>query len=115
MQNCVVSAFFSFLYRQIQRNLELHGPKFLETRSICKALLYYLKPLNQNFQLLRQSRASDKLISSLKMANLLSETIPRFTAETLRSAAKQSEGCHIVPVRLRRAIKKYLRGVCISV
>lgn len=49
------------------------------------------------------------------MANLLSETIPRFTAETLRSAAKQSEGCHIVPVRLRRAIKKYLRGVCISI
>lgn len=49
------------------------------------------------------------------MANLLSETIPRFTAETLRSAAKQSERCHIVPVRLRRAIKKYLRGVCISI
>ncbi|KAL3499180.1 hypothetical protein ACH5RR_038273 [Cinchona calisaya] len=44
------------------------------------------------------------------MASPLSETIiPRFTAETLRSAAKLSEACHIVPVRLRRAIKKYIR------
>ncbi|XP_021905126.1 methyltransferase-like protein 17, mitochondrial [Carica papaya] len=32
-----------------------------------------------------------------------------FTAETLRSAAKQSERCLVVPVRLRRAIKKYLQ------
>ncbi|KAJ7952184.1 methyltransferase-like protein 17, mitochondrial [Quillaja saponaria] len=32
-----------------------------------------------------------------------------FTPETLRNAAKQSQRCHIVPVRLRRAIKKYLR------
>ncbi|XP_050230514.1 uncharacterized protein LOC126679510 isoform X2 [Mercurialis annua] len=31
------------------------------------------------------------------------------TPETLRSAAKQSEGCLVVPVTLRRAIKKYLR------
>lgn len=32
-----------------------------------------------------------------------------FTVETLRSAAKQSLRCLVVPVRLRRAIKKYLR------
>lgn len=31
------------------------------------------------------------------------------TPETLRYAAKQSERCLVVPVRLRRAIKKYLR------
>ncbi|RDY03175.1 Methyltransferase-like protein 17, mitochondrial, partial [Mucuna pruriens] len=31
------------------------------------------------------------------------------TFETLRHAAKQSERCLVVPVRLRRAIKKYLR------
>ncbi|KAI8569825.1 hypothetical protein RHMOL_Rhmol02G0306500 [Rhododendron molle] len=43
------------------------------------------------------------------MASLISETIPRFTAEALRAAAKQSEGCHVVHVRLRRAIKRYLR------
>ncbi|KAH9774989.1 cytochrome c oxidase assembly protein cox11 -related [Citrus sinensis] len=44
------------------------------------------------------------------MASLIPETTKKiFTAETLRSAAKQSEGCLIVPVRLRRAIKRYLR------
>ncbi|CAI9093373.1 OLC1v1028863C1 [Oldenlandia corymbosa var. corymbosa] len=43
------------------------------------------------------------------MASSLSEAVPKFTAEALRSAAKFSEGCHVVPVRLRRAIKKYLR------
>ncbi|XP_071919885.1 rsm22-cox11 tandem protein 2, mitochondrial-like isoform X1 [Coffea arabica] len=44
------------------------------------------------------------------MASSVSGTIvPRFTADTLRSAAKLSQGCHVVPVRLRRAIKKYLR------
>ncbi|KAJ6833210.1 methyltransferase-like protein 17, mitochondrial [Iris pallida] len=32
-----------------------------------------------------------------------------FTAETLRSAAKQSQGIHLIPLSLRRAIKKYLR------
>ncbi|WOL07008.1 37S ribosomal protein S22, mitochondrial [Canna indica] len=32
-----------------------------------------------------------------------------FTAETLRSAARQSEGIHLVPLSLRRAIKKFLR------
>ncbi|XP_010533560.1 PREDICTED: uncharacterized protein LOC104809314 isoform X2 [Tarenaya hassleriana] len=32
-----------------------------------------------------------------------------FTAETLRAAAKQSLRCLVVPVRLRRAIKKFLR------
>ncbi|XAR64421.1 hypothetical protein NMG60_11024752 [Bertholletia excelsa] len=43
------------------------------------------------------------------MASLISEIVPKFTIETLRSAAKQSERCLIVPVRLRRAIKRYLR------
>ncbi|XP_049362165.1 rsm22-cox11 tandem protein 2, mitochondrial [Solanum verrucosum] len=43
------------------------------------------------------------------MASIVSETVPKFTAEALKSAAKQSERCHIVPIRLRRAIKKYLR------
>ncbi|CAN4127157.1 unnamed protein product [Withania somnifera] len=43
------------------------------------------------------------------MASIVSETIPKFTAEALKSAAKQSERCHVVPIRLRRAIKKYLR------
>lgn len=32
-----------------------------------------------------------------------------FTVETLRSASKQCLRCLVVPVRLRRAIKKYLR------
>ena len=36
------------------------------------------------------------------------------TPETVRYAAKQSEGCLTVPVHLRRAIKKYLRGPLFS-
>ncbi|XVF10349.1 hypothetical protein REPUB_Repub07fG0175100 [Reevesia pubescens] len=44
------------------------------------------------------------------MASLISETTQKtFTLETLRAAAKQSERCLVVPVRLRRAIKQYLR------
>ncbi|KAK4400267.1 Methyltransferase-like protein 17, mitochondrial [Sesamum angolense] len=43
------------------------------------------------------------------MSSVISETLPKFTAEALKFAAKQSERCHIVPVRLRRAIKMYLR------
>nr|DAD46326.1 TPA_asm: hypothetical protein HUJ06_004556 [Nelumbo nucifera] len=44
------------------------------------------------------------------MASLIPEAAHKvFTPETLRSAAKQSERIHIVPVRLRRAIKKILR------
>ncbi|KAJ8527048.1 hypothetical protein K7X08_029525 [Anisodus acutangulus] len=43
------------------------------------------------------------------MASIVSETVSKFTAEALKSAAKQSERCRIVPIRLRRAIKKYLR------
>ncbi|KAK3030632.1 hypothetical protein RJ639_035836 [Escallonia herrerae] len=43
------------------------------------------------------------------MASLVSETVPKFTAETLRAAAKQSQGCLVVPVRLRRAIKQFIR------
>lgn len=33
-----------------------------------------------------------------------------FTPEILRAAAKQSQRIHLVPLSLRRAIKKYLRG-----
>ncbi|KAK7849806.1 methyltransferase-like protein 17 [Quercus suber] len=44
------------------------------------------------------------------MATLLPETSKKiFTPENLRAAAKQSQRCLVVPVRLRRAIKKYLR------
>ncbi|CAN0908883.1 Methyltransferase-like protein 17, mitochondrial [Linum grandiflorum] len=45
------------------------------------------------------------------MANLLlPETTKRaFSPEALRSAARLSEGCLVVPVRLRRAIKSYLK------
>ncbi|KAB1215513.1 Methyltransferase-like protein 17, mitochondrial [Morella rubra] len=44
------------------------------------------------------------------MASLLPETSQKiFTPETLRYAAKQSQRCIVIPVRLRRAIKKYLR------
>ncbi|KAK6947959.1 Ribosomal protein Rsm22-like [Dillenia turbinata] len=44
------------------------------------------------------------------MASSIPEAAQKlFTTETLRSASKQSEKCHIVPVRLRRAIKKYLK------
>ncbi|XP_011070360.1 37S ribosomal protein S22, mitochondrial isoform X2 [Sesamum indicum] len=43
------------------------------------------------------------------MSSAISETLPKFTAEALKLAAKQSERCHIVPVRLRHAIKKYLQ------
>lgn len=43
-------------------------------------------------------------------AALLPETAPRLlTPETLRTAAKQSQGIHLVPLSLRRAIKRYLR------
>ncbi|XP_022159801.1 methyltransferase-like protein 17, mitochondrial isoform X1 [Momordica charantia] len=44
------------------------------------------------------------------MASLVQETSQKIiTPELLRSAAKQSQRCLVVPVRLRRAIKKYLR------
>lgn len=44
-------------------------------------------------------------------AALLPEMAPRLlTPETLRTAAKQSQGIHLVPISLRRAIKRYLRG-----
>ncbi|KAL6005635.1 hypothetical protein ACLOJK_006205 [Asimina triloba] len=44
------------------------------------------------------------------MASLLPETAPKlFTPETLRSAAKQSQRIHLVPLRLRRSIKRFLR------
>ncbi|THU74529.1 hypothetical protein C4D60_Mb04t34340 [Musa balbisiana] len=43
-------------------------------------------------------------------ASLIPEAAQKvFTPETLRSAAKQSEGIHLVPLSLRRAIKKFLR------
>ncbi|KAI9115321.1 hypothetical protein K1719_013640 [Acacia pycnantha] len=43
-------------------------------------------------------------------AQAISETAQKIiTPETLRNAAKQSQRCLVVPVRLRRAIKKYLR------
>lgn len=49
------------------------------------------------------------------MASFVPETAKKvFTSEALRSAAKQSEGIHVVPVRLRRAIKKFLRGLNFS-
>ncbi|PSS04270.1 A-kinase anchor protein like [Actinidia chinensis var. chinensis] len=35
------------------------------------------------------------------MAALVPETVPKFTTETLRDVARQSDRCHIVPVRLR--------------
>lgn len=45
-------------------------------------------------------------------AQTISETAQKImTNETLRNAAKQSQRCLVVPVRLRRAIKKYLKGV----
>lgn len=44
------------------------------------------------------------------MSALLPETAQKaITPSFLRSAAKQSSKCHVVPVRLDRAIKKYLR------
>lgn len=43
------------------------------------------------------------------MAAAVSEAVQRFTAETLKAASKQSKGCYVVPLRLRRAIKKYIR------
>ncbi|KAK9067931.1 hypothetical protein SSX86_012042 [Deinandra increscens subsp. villosa] len=43
------------------------------------------------------------------MAAAVSETVQRFTAETLKAASKQSKGCYVVPLRLRRAIKNYIR------
>ncbi|CAJ1978006.1 unnamed protein product [Sphenostylis stenocarpa] len=40
----------------------------------------------------------------------IAETVQKIvTPETLRYAAKQSERCLVIPVRLRRAIKKYLK------
>ncbi|CAA7391905.1 unnamed protein product [Spirodela intermedia] len=42
--------------------------------------------------------------------SLVPEAVKRiFTPETLHSAARQSEGISLVPLRLRRAIKKFLR------
>lgn len=40
---------------------------------------------------------------------LVSEAVPKFTADALRAAAKQSEACRTVSLRLRRAIKKYIK------
>ncbi|KAF9602477.1 hypothetical protein IFM89_028491 [Coptis chinensis] len=43
------------------------------------------------------------------MASQIPETARKiFTTETLATAAKQSVGCQVVPVRLRRAIKRFL-------
>lgn len=48
-------------------------------------------------------------------AQTIAETAQKIlTPETLRYAAKQSARCLVVPVRLRRAIKKYLRGPLLS-
>lgn len=44
-------------------------------------------------------------------AALLPETAPRLlTPETLRTATKQSQAIHLVPLSLCCAIKRYLRG-----
>ncbi|GAV68691.1 Rsm22 domain-containing protein [Cephalotus follicularis] len=44
------------------------------------------------------------------MASTIPDTTQKiFTPETLKTAAKQSQRCLVVPVSLRRAIKKYLR------
>ncbi|KAL3817888.1 hypothetical protein ACJIZ3_003793 [Penstemon smallii] len=43
------------------------------------------------------------------MASIISETLPKFTAKTLKIAAKQSERCRVVPILLRNAIDKYIR------
>ncbi|KAF9601328.1 hypothetical protein IFM89_018756 [Coptis chinensis] len=44
------------------------------------------------------------------MASQIPETVRKiFTTETLATAAKQSVGCHIVPVCRHRAIKRFLR------
>ncbi|KAL5719062.1 5-oxoprolinase (ATP-hydrolyzing) [Ranunculus cassubicifolius] len=46
------------------------------------------------------------------MASLLPEAAQKlstFTTETLVSAAKQSQGIHVIPLRLRRAIKRFLK------
>ena len=57
------------------------------------------------------SSSQSQLHQHTKMATLLPETSKKiFTPENLRAAAKQSQRCLVVPVRLRRAIKKYLRG-----
>lgn len=77
--------------------------KAIHTKIPPKALK--LKPTNSinSSWLLRPSWST--------MASLLQETSQKvITPEILRSAAKQSQRCLVVPVRLRRAIKKYLRG-----
>ncbi|KAG8382546.1 hypothetical protein BUALT_Bualt05G0088600 [Buddleja alternifolia] len=43
------------------------------------------------------------------MASLISEALPKFTAETLKLAAKQSQRCNVLPVHLRRAIDNYIQ------
>ncbi|EPS63995.1 hypothetical protein M569_10786, partial [Genlisea aurea] len=43
------------------------------------------------------------------MASLISEALPKFTAETLKLAAKQSQRCHLIPDSLRLAVEKYIR------
>lgn len=60
----------------------------------------------------REVSTGSTLTAPPVMAALIPETTRRvFTPETLRSAARQSQGCLVMPVRLRRAIKKYLRGL----
>lgn len=57
------------------------------------------------------SSPSTELSPAAMAAALLPATLPKlFTSETLRTAAKQSERIHLVPLRLRCAIKRFLRG-----
>lgn len=45
----------------------------------------------------------------------IAETAQKIVSpEALRYAAKQSQRCLVIPVRLRRAIKKYLQGPLFS-
>ncbi|KAL3645525.1 hypothetical protein CASFOL_010705 [Castilleja foliolosa] len=43
------------------------------------------------------------------MASLISETLPKFTTEALKLAAKQSERCRVVPIHLRLSIERFLK------
>ena len=56
-----------------------------------------------------------KPISGKNMSALLPETCRKIiTPEYLRSAAKQSIKCHVISVRLRCAIEKFLQGILLK-
>lgn len=88
-------------------------PNILKPKSFKPWKSHKPRKPNPTLYTLRLSSHSGEPYRARKMATtLLPETAQKvLTQEAIRSAAKQSQRCLTVPVKLRRAIKKYLRGL----